>query len=80
MTRICKNCDYWYDLDDNEKFGECRRYPPKAEVSDKSPHSHSFNFGKDERTFYETSQFYVQTAWAQWCGEWHKRIKDDRFN
>jgi len=76
--RICNNCDYWHDLNDEDEFGECRRYPPKAEVSNKSPISQSFNFGKDERIFYQTSQFYIQTPQYDWCGEWKKRY--DRFN
>lgn len=79
--RLCKNCDYWYDLDeDNDVFGECRRYPPKAEVSNKSPISQSFNFGKDERIFYETSQFNIHTTKYDWCGEWQERLKNDRFD
>tara|TARA_A100001011_G_scaffold298566_1_gene311519 strand:+ start:276 stop:515 length:240 start_codon:yes stop_codon:yes gene_type:complete len=76
--RLCKNCDYWYDLDEDENFGECRRYPPKAEVSDKSPHSRSFNFGKDEKIFYDTSQFYIHTRCWDYCGEWSERLEYDR--
>ena len=78
--RICKNCDYWYDLDeyDSALYGECRRYPPKAEVSDKSPKSQSLNFGKDERIFYETSQFYIHTTRWDYCGEWSERLEYDR--
>ena len=77
--RLCKNCDYWFDLDeDNDAFGECIRYPPKRQVTDKSPHSQSFNFGKDERIFYETSQFYIHTTKYDWCGEWSERLEYDR--
>ena len=29
MKFQCKTCDYWWQWDKDEPYGECRRYPPR---------------------------------------------------
>jgi len=70
--RTCGNCTFWNrfsDAEDKLDYGECRRYPPVDPVASKEPIILSFNMGKDQRTTYRTSDWYIHTRLYDWCGE-----------
>jgi len=78
MIKQCKTCNFFNVIDDDGKFGECRRYPPTKEVTDKAPNYMTFSLGAEEKCFFNTSQFYIQTSAFDWCGEWKERNDSDR--
>ena len=38
MTKRCDECDFYKEVNKGHGKGNCRRYPPKADVSPKWPH------------------------------------------
>jgi hypothetical protein len=68
----CKACQYWeyFDEEDEERIGTCRRYPPQRIVESAS----LLEVHGDVPTLPYTPREWNQpiTTETDWCGEWRR--------
>lgn len=75
----CDNCKFWrpvrdpYDLHPDDRPGNCRRYPPKLDLSEQAKWESSEDSGFSGYSYldYRYWNFPVVEG-AEWCGEFVK--------
>jgi len=80
MIKACLNCNFYKRFEENELYGECRRYPPTKNVSDKSSQRIQYGGEEEPRVEFYTSSFLIQVNNVDWCGEWKEMDDYDRLD
>lgn len=84
MGPTCETCRFWKPYDswkdeggDEVLVGECRRYPPVANLYDKGgdvTEQRRFVMARGNGTF--VAAVYPHTESCDWCGEWDARLPE----